>query len=166
MITALSFYPIRRRYGGDVAYRVLIALCALSVPFAALPQLTQLCPADARTAGRATLYNEDKRTLGEIFGVVPGAATALEFATNDWNGRRDAVDTRIDEVLRTRPRSLAPQVIWAEAADLRSDTFSAALKRADGGSARLTVSGSQICVRDASGDHWFFRAQSDDVWSD
>ena len=149
-----------------MAYRFLIAACALTVPVTALPQLTQLCPADARTAGRATLHNEGKRSLGEIFGVTPGAPTAIEFATADWSGRRDALDSRIDEVLRTRPRSLAPQVIWAEAADLRSDTFSAAVKRAEGGSARLTVSGNQVCVRDASGDHWFFRNVSDETWSD
>lgn len=148
-----------------MATRLLVALCVLAVPATALPQLAQLCPADARTAGRATLYNEGKRTLGEIFGLLPGGA-AIEFATSDWNNRRDALDARIDDVLRVRPRSLAPQIIWAEAADLRSDTFSAALKRTDGGSARLTVSGSQICVRDASGDHWFFRNQSDELWSD
>jgi hypothetical protein len=148
-----------------MAYRLLVTLCALAMPVTALPQLAQLCPADARTAGRATLHNEGKRTLAEIFGLVPGAL-AIEFATGDWTGRRDALESRIDEVLRTRPRSLAPQIIWAEAADLRSDTFSAALKRAEGGSARLTVSGSQICLRDASGDHWFFRNGSDDVWSD
>jgi len=148
-----------------MAARWLIALYFLAVPSAALPQLAQLCPADARTAGRATLHNEGKRTLGEIFGLLPGGA-AIEFATSDWNNRRDALDTRIEDVLRVRPRSLAPQVIWADAADLRSDTFSVALKRAEGGSARLTVSGNQICVRDGSGDHWFFRNLSDDTWSD
>ena len=148
-----------------MARRWLIALYFLAVPAPALPQLAQLCPADARTAGRATLHNEGKRTLGEIFGLLPGGA-AIEFATSDWNNRRDALDSRIEDVLRVRPRSLAPQVIWAEAADLRSDTFSVALKRADGGSARLTVSGNQICVRDGSGDHWFFRNVSDDTWSD
>ncbi len=148
-----------------MAYRLLTALCLLAAPIAALAQLTQLCPADTRTAGRATLHNEGKRTLAEIFGLLPGGA-ALEFATADWSGRRDAVDSRIEEVLRARPRALAPQVVWAEAADLRSDTFSAALKRADGGSARLTVSGNQVCVRDGAGDHWFFRTSTDDLWSD
>jgi hypothetical protein len=103
--------------------------------------------------------------VAEIFGLVQGAA-AIEFASADWTGRRDALEARIEEVLRARPRSLAPQIVWAEAADLRSDTFSAALKRSDGGAARLTVSGYQVCVRDGNGDHWFFRNVSADVWSD
>lgn len=145
--------------------RLLLALWLLAAPLPAPAQLAKLCPADARTAGRATLHNEDKRTVGEIFGLVPGAA-AVEFATSDWTGRRDALDARIDEVLRARPRSLAPQVIWAESADLRSDTFSAALRRVDGSAARLTVSGPQVCVRDAQGDHWFFRNESAELWSD
>jgi hypothetical protein len=148
-----------------IAYRLLIAVCALAAPLPALPQLAQLCPADARTAGRATLHNDGKRTVAEIFGLVPGGA-AIEFASPDWTGRRDALDTRIEEVLRARPRFLAPQIIWAEGADLRSDTFSAALRRAEGGGARLTVSGYQVCVRDGNGDHWFFRNVSADVWSD
>jgi len=141
------------------------AACALAAPVPAAAQLNRLCPADARTAERATLHNAGKRTVAEIFGVAPGAVV-IEFASPDWTGRRDALESRIEEVLRSRPRALAPQVAWAEAADLRSDTFSAALRRLDGGAARLTVSGDQVCVRDASGDHWFFRNVLADVWSD
>ena len=141
------------------------AACALAVPAPAPAQLSKLCPADARTAERATMHNAGKRTVAEIFGVTPGAA-AIEFASADWTGRRDALETRIEELLRARPRALAPQVTWAEAADLRSDTFSAALRRFDGGAARLTVSGDQVCVRDASGDHWFFRNVLAEVWSE
>jgi hypothetical protein len=142
-----------------------LAACLLVAPAPAAAQLAKLCPADARTAERATMHNAGKRTLAEIFGLAPGAA-AIEFATPDWTGRRHALDSRIEEVLRARPRAHAPQVTWAEAADLRSDTFSAALRRLDGGGARLTVSGEQVCVRDANGDHWFFRNVLAEVWPD
>jgi hypothetical protein len=139
------------------------AACALAAPAPA--QLTRLCPADVRTAERATMHNAGKRTVAEIFGVGPGAI-AIEFASSDWTGRRDALESRIEDVLRSRPRALAPQVGWAEAADLRSDTFTAALRRFDGSAARLTVSGDQVCVRDAAGDHWFFRNATAELWSD
>lgn len=141
------------------------AACALVAPAPAAAQLAKLCPADARTAERATMHNDGKRSVAEIFGLAPRAA-AIEFATPDWSGRRDALDSRIEKVLRARPRALAPQVTWAGAADLRSDTFSAALRRLDGGGARLTVSGDQVCVRDANGDHWFFRNMLAEVWPD
>ena len=143
--------------------RWFIALSILAVPSDALPQLAQLCPADARTAGRATLHNEGKRTLGEIFGLLRRRRHRVRHLGLEQPARRPRLAHR--GRLR-RARSLAPQVIWAEAADLRSDTFSVALKRADGGSARLTVSGNQICVRDGSGDQWFFRNVSDDTRSD
>jgi hypothetical protein len=35
-----------------------------------------------------------------------------------------------------------------------------------GAAARLSVSGYQVCVRDASADHWFFRNVAPDLWSD
>ena len=143
----------------------MAAACALAAPVLAQAQLAKLCPADARTAERTTQHNAGKRTLAEIFGLAPGAA-AIEFASADWTGRRDALESRVEEVLRARPRALAPQVLWAEAADLRSDTFTAALRRFDGGTARLTVSADQVCVRDASGEHWFFRNVLSEVWSD
>ena len=141
------------------------ALWLLAAPLSALAQLAQLCPADARTAGRATLHNEDKRTLAQIFNLT-GDGAAVEFASPDWTGRRDALQARIEEVLRARPRVLAPQIVWAEGADLRTDTFSAALRRLDGAAARLAVSGYQVCVRDASSEQWFFRNVPADLWSD
>jgi hypothetical protein len=54
--------------------RWLIALYFLAAPSAASAQLAQLCPADARTAGRAAIHNEGKRTVAEIFTLVPGGA--------------------------------------------------------------------------------------------
>ncbi len=143
---------------------LFLALCLLA-PHAGRAQLAQLCPADARTAGRATLHNDAKRTLAEIFDLEPGAAL-VEFASPDWSGRRDDLQGRIDEVLRSRPRFLAPQIIWAEGADLRSDTFTTTLRRTDGAAARLSVSGYQVCLRDANGEHWFFRKVPLDLWSD
>jgi hypothetical protein len=93
-------------------------------------------------------------------------AAIIEFASPDWTGRAADLQRRVDELLRVRPRSLAPQIIWSEAADLRSDTFTAALQRADGATLRVTVSGYQVCVREAGGDQWFFRNTATDLLSD
>ena len=143
---------------------VFVALCLLA-PQDGRAQLTQLCPADARAAERAPISNEAKRTLAQIFDFQPGAAE-IEFASPDWSGRRDELQRRIDELLRSRPRFLAPQIIWSEGADLRSDTFTTTLRRADGAAARLSVSGYQVCLRDANGEQWFFRKVPLDLWSD
>ena len=143
---------------------LFVALCLLA-PHAGRAQLAQLCPADASAAGRATLSNDAKRTLAEIFDLRLSAAV-VEFASPDWSGRREDLERRVDEVLRSRPRFLAPQIIWAEGADLRRDTFTTTLRRADGAAARLSVSGYQVCLRDASGEHWFFRKVPLDLWPD
>src|SRR5262249_20365325 len=128
-------------------------------------QLAQLCPADAHTGGRAPMQNDAKRTLAQIFELQPGTAQ-VESASPDWSGRRDELKRRIDEVLGSRPRLLAPQIIWAEGADLRRDTFTTTLIRGDGAVARLSVSGYQICLREANGEQWFFRKVPLDLWSD
>ena len=141
-----------------------VALCLLA-PHAGHAQLTQLCPADTRSAERAMVHNDAKRTLGEIFGLQSGAAV-VEFASPDWSGRRDELGRRIDEVLGSRPRFLAPQIIWAEGADLRRDTFTTTLRRADGAATRLSVSGYQVCLREANGEQWFFRKVPLDLWPD
>jgi len=142
-----------------------LAVLALAAPLAARAQLSQLCPADVRTTSRATMHNEAKRTVAQIFDIAP-AEPILEFATPDWTGGKDAVQKRVAEVLAARPRFLAPQIVWAEGADLRSDTFTALLRRGDGAPTRLTVSGYQVCVRDPGGEHWFFRNVAGDLWSD
>jgi hypothetical protein len=143
---------------------LFVALCLLA-PHAGRAQLALLCPADASGAGRTMVQNHAKRTLAEIFDFQPGTAQ-LEFASPDWSGRRDELERRIDEVLRSRPRFLAPQIIWAEGADLRHDTFTTTLRRADGAAARLSVSGYQVCLREANGEQWFFRKVPPDLWSD
>jgi hypothetical protein len=143
---------------------LFVALCLLA-PHAGRAQLAQLCPADARAAGRAVMQNDARRTLAQIFDFQPGAAE-IEFASPDWSGRRDELQRRIDELLRSRPRLLAPQIIWSEGADLRRDTFTTTLRRADGAAARLSVSGYQVCLRDANGEQWFFRKVPLDLWSD
>ena len=142
---------------------LFVALCLLA-PHAGHAQFARLCPADAGT-GRAALQNDTKRTVAEIFDLRPGVA-GVEFASPDWSGRDDEVKQRVDQVLRSRPRFLAPQIIWAEGADLRRDTFTATLWHADGAAARLSVSGYQVCLRDANGEQWFFRAVPLDLWPD
>jgi hypothetical protein len=111
------------------------------------------------------LPNDAKRTLAEIFDLQPGAPV-VESASPDWAGRREELERRIDEVLRSRPRFLAPQIIWAEGADLRSDTFTTTLRRTDGAAAQLSVSGYQVCLREAHGEQWFFRKVPLDLWPD
>ena len=143
---------------------LFVALCVLASQ-GVHAQLTQLCPREAGAPGRAALQNDAKRTLAEIFDLRPGAAV-VEFASPDWSGRRRDLVRRVDEVLRSRPRFLAPQIIWAEGADLRSDTFTTTLRRADGAGARLSVSGYQVCLRDANGEQWFFRKVPADLWPD
>jgi hypothetical protein len=145
--------------------RVLVVALCLLAPQGGRAQLAQLCPADARTGARATMPNDAQRTLAEIFDLESGAAV-VQFASPDWSGRRGDLQRRIDEVLRSRPRFLAPQIIWAEGADLRRDTFTATLRRTDGAAARLSVSGYQVCLRDANGDPWFFRKVPIDLWSE
>ena len=142
---------------------LLVALCLL-LPQAGRAQLTRLCPADPAT-GRAMLQNEAKRTVAEIYGLQ-GSVVAVEFASPDWAGRGDDLKRRVDQVLGSRPRFLAPQIIWAEGADLRSDTFTTTLRRSDGAVARLSVSGYQVCLRDANGEPWFFRKVPLDLWPD
>ena len=145
--------------------RVLfVAFCVLASQ-GVRAQLTQLCPREAGAPGRASLQNDAKRTLAEIFDLRPGAAV-VEFASPDWSGRREDLERRVDEVLRSRPRLLAPQIIWAEGAALRRETFTTTLRRTDGAAARLSVSGYQVCLRDATGEQWFFRKVPLDLWSD
>ena len=141
---------------------LLVALCLLA-PHAGRAQLAQLCPADTRAAGRATLQNDAKRTLAEIFDLQPGTAV-VQSASPDWSSRREELERRIGDVLHSRPRFLAPQIIWAEGADVRSDTFTTTLQRSDGAAARLSVSGYQVCLRDAKGEPWFFRKVPLDLW--
>jgi hypothetical protein len=143
--------------------RILVVALCLLAPHDSRAQLTQLCPTDLRSAARAALYNDAKRTLAEIFDLQAGAAV-IDFASADWTGRRDELRARIDEVLRARPRFLTPQIIWAEGADLRTDTFTTTLRRTDGAAARLGVAGYQVCLRDANGDQWFFRKVPLDLW--
>jgi len=143
---------------------LFVALCLLA-PHAGRAQLALLCPADPGGAGRAMVQNDARRTLAEMFDLQPGAAE-VEFASPDWSGRRDELERRIDEALRSRPRFLAPQIIWAEGADLRNDTFTARLRRADGAAARLSVSGYQVCLCEANGEQWFFRKVPLDLWPD
>ena len=143
---------------------LFVALCFLASQGVGA-QFAQLCPREGGAAGRATLQNDAKRTLAEIFDLRPGAAV-VEFASPDWSERREDLERRVDEVLRSRPRFLAPQIIWAEGADLRSDTFTTTFRRADGALARLSVSGYQVCLRDANGEQWFFRKVPLDLWPD
>lgn len=93
-------------------------------------------------------------------------AAVVEFVSPDWSGRDNDLKRRVDDVLRSRPRFLAPQIMWAEGADLRRETLTATLRRADGAAARLSVSGYQVCLRDASGELWFFRKVPLDLWPD
>ena len=44
--------------------------------------------------------------------------------------------------------------------------FATTLRRSDGTAARLSVSGYQVCLRDANGEQWFFRKVPLDLWSD
>ena len=131
---------------------LFVALCLLAAQDSRA-QLAQLCPADAPIAGRAMLQNDAKRTLAEIFDLQTGTAV-VEFASPDWSARRDELQRRVDELLRSRPRFLAPQIIWAEGADLRSDTFTTTLQRSDGAAARLSrrADGPRLCgARSLSG---------------
>jgi hypothetical protein len=139
----------------------LVVLCLLA-PHAGQAQFARLCPSDAGAAGRAMLPNDAKRTLAEMFDLQPAAV--IESTSPDWAGRQEELERRIDEVLRSRPRFLAPQIIWAEGADLRNDTFTTTLRRSDGAAARLSVSGYQVCLRDAHGEPWFFRKVPLDLW--
>lgn len=143
---------------------LFLALCVFA-PHDGRAQLTQLCPGDAGAAGRATMQNETKRTLAEIFDLESGAAV-VDFASPDWSGRDDDLKRRVEQALRSRPRFLAPQIIWAEGADLRRETFTATLKRSHSRVARLSVSGYQVCLRDANGEQWFFREVPLDLWPD
>ncbi len=123
---------------------------------------SQLCASDARTSSHTGIRNDDKRTLGEIFGIAP-RSIVIQYRSPEWNSPED-VARHTREILEARPRFLSTHINWSEGADLRRHAFITTVQLRDGTSARLEVAGYQVCMRDTGGRYWYFRNVPIDVW--
>jgi hypothetical protein len=123
---------------------------------------SRLCPDDSRAVARPETRNDERRTAQELLGVAPGTLV-FQYRSPDWSGP-EAVASLAREILRVRPRFLSPFVNWAEGADRRHRGFVARMEMPGGTAIRLAVAGYQVCLRDATGRHWYFRNVPGDLW--
>ena len=123
---------------------------------------SQLCAGDPRTSGHTSIRNDDKRTLGEILGIVRHSIL-IQYRSPEWNSPED-VAHRAQEILAARPRFLSAHINWSEEADLRRHAFVTIVQLPDGTSAQLEVAGYQVCMRDTGGRYWYFRNLPLDLW--
>ena len=123
---------------------------------------SQLCAGAPRTSSHPGIRNDDKRTLGEIFGIARNSIV-IQYRSAEWNSPED-VAHRAREIIEARPRFLSAHIIWSEGADLRRHAFVTMVQLPDGTSARLEVAGYQVCMRDTGGRYWYFRNLPLDLW--
>ena len=123
---------------------------------------SQLCAGDPRTSSHTGIRNDDKRTLGEIFGIALHSIV-IQYRSPEWNSPED-VARSAQEILEARPRFLSARIHWSEGADLRRQAYITIIQLPDGSSVQLEVAGYQVCMRDTGGRYWYFRNVPIDVW--
>lgn len=134
---------------------------ALKVEKLARASTWNFCPDGKERFKRADLprmENDDKRVLSELLELLD-PLVQIEYRSSDWKGAT-AAERRVREVLKLKPRYLAPAPLWADGEMFGRTNIIAVLGST--GTTKFEIVGTKVCVKDTTGRFWFFR--TGDVW--
>lgn len=112
----------------------------------------RICPeAHASKAPMELKRNEEKLTVRELLSLSAAEIDVVE-RTGDWN--RKQAQAALRAALKARPRELTSKPAWAEGENTTTRTAIGVIGKTR---VRVHLANYHVCVREASGKHWFYR---------